>query len=94
MPQKVKNSMKFTNEYRINFHVRCPGNNKKVKYKLKIRTSSTIMVEDICDAVQNFKATYHETIADELVARFGGHQKLTAHHHGVDIKTFRSSNET
>lgn len=86
--------MKCINEYRMTFHVRCPGNKKKVRYKLRIETSSTIMVEDICAAVARFKDAYHERIADELIAIFGGRQTLVAHHHGVDIKTHRSSNET
>lgn len=86
--------MKWLNKYSTVFYVRCPNNQKKIRYNLTIRTSSVIMVEDLTSKVSAYKEQHHEAIADDLLRSFGGHQILIAHHHGVDIKTVRSSNET
>lgn len=76
------------NTYRYQFVTACPVNGKEIRYALEIKTTSTIMVEDILDAC-NIEAGFHEAIADLLYSRFGGVQTMTAHHHGVDIETVR-----
>jgi hypothetical protein len=51
-----------------------------------------IMAEDVveaCRQARDLPKPYHENIADDLAAKFGGRQCLTAHHHGVDIETVR-----
>jgi len=79
------------NIYRIGFIVRCPNNNKPISYAFELRTPTEqrVMVEDICAAVTQREAAYHEDLADDLLKQFGGQQVLRAHHHGVDIETHR-----
>ena len=78
------------NTYTHQFAVKCPNNRHRIAYTLKIETMSTIMVEDIVEECAGFDTGYHEHIADRLHSRFGGVQKITAHHHGVDIVSCRS----
>jgi hypothetical protein len=47
-----------------------------------------IFVEEIQKATADLEG-YHEALADDLFAKFGGSQRLTAHHHGTDIETTR-----
>lgn len=77
--------MKIT--YRHRFFASCPNNGKVIEYNLTIKTNKEIMVEHIVTACALHKGGFHEAIARELGARFGGEQTLTAHHHGVDIET-------
>lgn len=77
------------NTYTVEFFARCPANSLRIKYRLEISTHVMLMVEDIVDEVEGIERGFHEDIADRLQAKFGGHQTMTAHHHGVDIKTVR-----
>lgn len=76
------------NIYRQKFTAVCPNNGRKVDYRLELRASVVIMVEDLQAATVG-RTGYHEAIADELFALFGGSQSLSAHHHGTDIETVR-----
>ena len=78
------------NRYRRQFVCRCPVNDQRIFYSLTIETPSQIMVEHINETVEGFESAFHEGLADDLFARFGGTQRLIAHHHGVDIETVRS----
>jgi hypothetical protein len=78
------------NIYTQRFQAICPANGGTIDYVLSIEATRTIMVEDIQSAVGEFKTGYHEDFADRLSRKFGGTQKLVAHHHGTDIETVRS----
>lgn len=78
------------NKYRTEFFARCPINGVRVKYALAIETTTTIRVELIVSRVEAIREGFHEVLADELHAAFGGKQTLTADHHSVVIETERS----
>jgi len=78
------------NVYARKFAAACPNNGEQIIYSLRIETDGRmIQVEHITTATALIKEGFHEQIADQLFARFGGKQTLTAHHHGVDIETVR-----
>lgn len=77
------------NRYRTEFFAKCPNNGLRIKYQLEIVAGEKVMVEDIIAAVDALSSGFHEDIADQLHARLGHQQVLTAHHHGVDIETIR-----
>lgn len=77
------------NVYRHAFWMRCPANGRWIRYRLTIRTDRMVMVEDLKAACRSRRSGYHEPMADDLFARFGGHQHLVARHHGVLITTVR-----
>lgn len=77
------------NQYSYRFVSTCPGNQESIVYDLCIQTSEKIPVEQIKTACAKHKSGYHEDIADELSQGFGGHQELSAMHHGVHIITVR-----
>lgn len=77
------------NIYRHVFIAQCPENGEAIAYHLTIKSRRRILVERIVEACVDITSGYHEQIADELFTRFGGEQVITAHHHGVDIETWR-----
>lgn len=77
------------NIYRANFFARCPSNGNVISYALAIHTGATVMVEEILEELDTIREGYHEAIADQLCAKFGGSQRLVAQHHGVEIETIR-----
>jgi hypothetical protein len=77
----------MTHTYSHRFFAECPNNGQVIAYLLEIETSRQIMVEHIVTACALHRRGYHEDIAANLFGRFGGVLTLTAHHHGVDIKT-------
>ena len=77
------------NIYRHTFVAECPGNSQPIVYTLTIEASRMIKVEHIVTACALIKRGYQEEIADQLHKQFGERQSITAHHHGVDIKTVR-----
>lgn len=80
------------NVYRHRFTVACPNNGLSVIYNLRIRCLRVVMVEEVvafCATLASIERPYHENIADALFAKFGGKQRIRAHHHGVDIETRR-----
>jgi len=77
------------NQYKVIFSKPCPVNNLEIKYKLKIKTTKVILVEDLLEFVENLQSDYHEIFADRLAQKFGGNQVLTGFHHGVYISTKR-----
>lgn len=80
------------NTYWHTFAAPCPNNGRQVDYTLRIKTSRVIMVEEIvaaCAEAAKCDKPYHETMAAILYEKFGGRQRLVAHHHGVKIRTKR-----
>lgn len=78
------------NIYTTEFFATCPNNGVRIKYTLRIETSSVILVEHILAATESFTNDFHEHIADALYGRFGGKQTLVADHHSVTIETVRT----
>jgi len=79
------------NAYTTEFFSNCPNNGIRIKYRLRIETAGVIPVEQITAKVESISEGYHEEIADELHAAFGGTQTLVADHHGVTIETTRAA---
>lgn len=77
------------NIYRTRFSATCPNNGVVIEYDLTLVASRVIMVEAITDKLSEFQTGFHEDFADVLHSEFGGLQQLRAHHHGVEITTFR-----
>jgi hypothetical protein len=89
----VDSSTNGVNIYRHQFVSNCPNNGQAIIYALTIETDRVIYAEHITIAAALRNRSFHEAIADDLFARFGGKQTLTAHHHGVDIETRRGFEE-
>jgi hypothetical protein len=77
------------NSYNTKFFAFCPVNNVRVEYDWTVQTADTLKVEDLIDAVTLLNRGLHEDFAGQLFREFGGAQTLTAHHHGVTIRTER-----
>lgn len=77
------------NIYTIHFSARCPVNGRGIRYTLEIQTGAVLMVEEIRSHLDGIGQGLHEEIADQLCAKFGGSQRMTADHHGVRIETIR-----
>lgn len=78
------------NAYTTEFFCRCPNNQIRVRYRLRIETREILSVEEILEAVEIADEGFHEEVADQLFERFGGVQTLVADHHGVTIETTRT----
>lgn len=80
------------NAYSTKFFCRCPNNDIRIEFALRIETRSQLRVEEIIDGIEidTDEPRFHEEIADLLLERFGGTQTLTADHHGVTIQTTRA----
>lgn len=78
------------NAYTTEFFANCPNNGLRIKYRLRIETREIISVEQITANVEAISEGFHEEVADELLAAFGGVQTLVADHHGVTIETTRA----
>lgn len=78
------------NTYRHTFVATCPSDGDSIVYKLEIKSRETILVEHIKTATALIKKGYHEEIAASLYERFGGEQRITAEHQGVQIETLRA----
>lgn len=81
--------MVSTNTYRHTFIAACPSDGDAILYILEIKSSQMLRVEHLRTATALIKSGYQEQIADELHARFGGEQRITATHQGVEIETLR-----
>ena len=77
------------NKYETKFRNQCPTNSLVIDYYLVIEHDRKILVEDLTECLSKMMPSYHETIADYLVDKFGGKQTLRAMHHGVLITTER-----
>jgi hypothetical protein len=77
------------NQYTVKFFAKCPANGVRVEYLLVVSTKQIIKVEVLIEITSCYDGWYHEDIADNLLERFGGEQKLSAMHHGVFIETTR-----
>lgn len=81
------------NTYRYTFAADCPVNGETIIYHLAIEAERQIYVEHIKTACALHSEGYHESIAAELHARFGGDLTLRANHHGVEIETHLTNAE-
>ena len=79
------------NAYTTEFFATCPNNSVRIKYRLRIETAQILSVEELTAAVEATDEGYHEEIADQMLARFGGRQTMVADHHGVTIETVRAA---
>lgn len=79
----------MTNIYRRQFVSVCPADGDHIIYSLEIRSQTMLRVEHINLAVGLEQKAFHEEIADRLFERFGGEQRITAVHQGVEIETVR-----
>lgn len=77
------------NRYDHTFSALCPSDGATVIYHLCLKTEAVVMAENITTACQFSTPKYHEALADELHAKFGGKQKISALHQGVHITTTR-----
>lgn len=77
------------NEYTYRFVATCCNNQQPIFYTLVIERDDTLMVERIVEECAKHQSGFHEDIADQLFAALGGKQTITAHHHGVDVRTVR-----
>lgn len=77
------------NTYTYRFEVSCPNNGERIAYQAEINVNRTIMAENIAGFFSSLTSAYHEEIAESAYEAFGGHQIISAHHHGVDVKTER-----
>lgn len=75
------------NTYRYTFAADCPKNAESIIYRLEIDHVDMLHVEHIKTACALHPEGYHEAIAADLHARFGGTLRLVANHHGVEIET-------
>ncbi|MDI2707658.1 hypothetical protein QJ517_28680 [Pseudomonas aeruginosa] len=77
------------NIYRHTFVAECPADGEQIIYRLEIRSPTMIRVEHIRTATALINCGFHEAIADQLHERFGGEQRITAVHQGVEVETVR-----
>lgn len=77
------------NRYKIKFHATCPVNGDAIEYSLTIESSSMIQAEKITSFIHEFEDGFHESFADQLHAKFGGRQFMSAIHGSVLIETER-----
>lgn len=82
--------MQTSNCYSHKFTAICPVNGEAILYDIEIQSADVIMVEEITAFFRGLKdPVFHEALADQLYAAFGGFQIMVATHHGVDIRTER-----
>lgn len=89
MSNDQKPSQEGLNIYRRQFVSICPADGDSIIYTLEIRSRAMVRVEHINVALALESKAFHEEIADRLFARFGGEQRMTAVHQGVEIETQR-----
>jgi len=81
------------NIYETSFYCKCPTNETRVLYNLKIETEEIIPVELLLTHIKQwYEEGFHELIADHLSETFDGVQTLKADHHSVQITTIRKGN--
>ena len=78
------------NRYDHTFSAICPSDGATIIYHLRLKTEATVLAEDIIATCQFTAPKYHEALADELLAKLGGRQRITAMHQGVFITTTRA----
>lgn len=82
------------NRYDHQFAATCPADGATIIYHLTIKTDAVLMAEDITAACRFDGPVFHETLADALIDKFGGRQKVRAMHQGVRITTRRTRQRT
>lgn len=77
------------NVYTHRFSAVCPANAQSISYTFKLTTEWLVKVEEIQKTFPDNLTKFHEELADQLYAKFGGEQVLEAWHHGTHIRTQR-----
>lgn len=78
------------NIYKVSFVGNCPNNNEIDNYTMTIKSSSTIMVEDILLATNEstIKPIYQEELHEFMTKKFKGASiKISGYHLGVKVIT-------
>jgi hypothetical protein len=79
------------NTYELTHRAKCPNGDLMDFYKITIRSSATIMVEDILKALQESPAKiYQEDLATLLRSQLGAEITIEGSHHGIKITSFRA----
>lgn len=79
------------NIYTTSHRAACPNGNLMDAYKITIRTSGKILVEDIQRALaETPKQTHQEDLATLLRAKLGAEVTVKGWHHGVKITSIRN----
>lgn len=81
------------NVYEAHFVAECPADGEQIDYTVRIATRSMIRVEEINAHLSTVNRGFHEAIADDLHAKFGGMQVMQAVHQGVKILTMREDGD-
>lgn len=76
------------NIYRFQFVAECPNDRRHIVYYATIETNRTILAEELVAATTGLRGL-QEDIADRLRDQFGGEQRITATHSGVQVETQR-----
>lgn len=79
------------NIYQHRFIATCPNDGARIAYTICIESDDVLMAEAIEAACRFTDSVYHEILADELHAKFGGRQRIEARHGKVDITTVRNA---
>ena len=77
------------NVYRFNFDASCPVNGDRIHYATELHLPRPVPVEQLLAYTAGIGSGLHEDIADGMAQKFGGQQRITANHGGVEIETFR-----
>lgn len=77
------------NIYRRQFVSVCPADGDAIVYTLEMRFAQMVRVEHINTALALEPSAFHEDISNRPFERFGGEQRITATHQGVEIETRR-----
>lgn len=77
------------NRYDHQFAATCPTDGATIIYHLTLKTEAVVLAEDIAAACRFSAPVYHEALADQLLEKLGGRQKVRAMHQGVHITTTR-----
>lgn len=90
-PVSLQAARQVSNIYRLTFSALCPSDGEEIEYKLEIKRPTILMVEHLKAEIDCIKTGYQEDIADFLIERFGGEQRMVATHQGVEIETYRKA---
>ena len=78
------------NTYRTTHRAKCPNGELHDAYEITIRSSATIMVEDIAKCLQEAPAKiYQEDLATYLRTALGAEVTVEGWHHGIFISSHR-----
>ena len=78
------------NIYELNHIAKCPNGVLSDSYEITIKSSKTIMVEDILHELEKIEShIYQEDLATKLRSAIGAEISIVGYHHGIKITTIR-----